>query len=72
MIICVDRESAFQRQRQMSKSLFPGSERLLSDAARNTKYAFVGQAGEHVALSIFWELILFFLYLKWSRLIDSF
>ena len=29
----------------MSKSLFPGSERLLSDAARNTKYAFVGQAG---------------------------
>ena len=43
----------------MSKSLFPGSERLLSDAARNTKYAFVGQAGEHVALSIFWELIFF-------------
>ena len=46
MIICVARESAFQRfLRQMSKSLFPGSERLLSDAARNTKYAFVGQAG---------------------------
>ena len=45
MIICVARESAFQRQRQMSKSLFPGSERLLSDAARNTKYDFVGQAG---------------------------
>ena len=45
MIICVARESAFQRQRQLSKSLFPGSERLLSDAACNTKYAFVGQAG---------------------------
>ena len=46
MIICVARESAFQRfLRQMSKSLFPGSERLLSDAARNTKYASVGQAG---------------------------
>ena len=60
MIICVARESAFQRfLRQMSKSLFPGSERLLSDAARNTKYAFVGQAGEHIALSIFLGLYVF-------------
>ena len=59
MIICVARESAFQRQRQLSKSLFPGSERLLSDAARNTKYALVGQAGEHIALSIFLQLNVF-------------
>ena len=59
MIICVARESAFQRQRQLSKSLFPGSERLLSDAARNTKYALVGQAGEHIALSIFLGLNVF-------------
>ena len=61
MIIFVDRESAFQRQRQMSKSLFPGSERLLSDAARNTKYAFVGQAGEHRGLSIILELNVFYI-----------
>ena len=60
MITCVARKSAFQRfLRQMSKSLFPGSERLLSDAARNTKYAFVGQAGEHIALSIFLQLNVF-------------
>ena len=59
MIIYVARESAFQRQRQLSKSLFPGSERLLSDAARNTKYALVGQAGEHIALSIFLGLNVF-------------
>ena len=43
----------------MSKSLFPGSERLLSDAARNTKYASVGQAGEHITLSIFLQLNVF-------------
>ena len=59
MIICVARESAFQRQRKMSKSLFPGSERILSDAARNTKYALVGQAGEHRRLSIILELNVF-------------
>ena len=54
MIICFARESAFQRQRQMSKSLFPGSERLLFDAARNTKHAFVGQAGTaHNIVNIF-------------------
>ena len=36
------------------KSLFPGSERLLSDAARNTKHAFVGQAGTaHNIVNIF-------------------
>ena len=60
MIICVARESAFQRfLRQITKSLFPGSERLLSDAARNTKYALVGQAGEHRRLSIILELNVF-------------
>ena len=71
MIICVARESAFQRQRQMSKSLFPGSERLLSDAARNTKYAFVGQAGEHIALLIFLQLNVFDIWSGLDWLIPS-